>query len=181
MPRAGWPTKPIVPRKPTTERLVRHSLVWHSLAIALVACGDGGHTSRLTSESASGHLSSAQRDSTWVEVGGPTLIAFVGPASTADSGNPDLAEALGDFSYHLGTASSNLRDLGFRVMVVESSRFFVVRGARVDTFTVPKDGADIGYYLVAPGRTPVVSYGVQTNGDLIDAARQYLQVKARGP
>jgi hypothetical protein len=170
-----------VPRKLTSQLHARQSLVVRSLAVALVGCSDGGHSSRLASESASAHVSSAQRDSTWVDVRGPTLIAFVGPTSTADSGNADLAEALGDFSYHLGTADSSLRSLGFRITVLESRRFYVVRGARVDTFTVPKDSADIGYYLVAPARAPAVSYGVQTNSDLIDAARHYIQVKARGP
>ena len=150
------------------------------ISLALVGCADRTQSQRHVSESALPRVQTAQRDSTWIEVRGPTLIGFVpANADAAVITDPDLGEALDDFEWHLRTADSTLRNLGFRITVVGGRRFYVVRGARVDTFTVPKDSADIGYYMVAPRRAAAMSYGVLTNSDLVEEARTYLQASTR--
>lgn len=118
---------------------------------------------------------SARRDSTRIEVRGPTLIAFWPPNAQAalDSGG-DAATALDDFGYYLASADSALRALGFRVASVGGPTLHLITGARTATFLVPRDSADPGYYIVAPGQPPAISYGVQTDADLVDAARRYL-------
>jgi hypothetical protein len=114
------------------------------------------------------------RDSTWVEVRGPTLVAFwpTDAAAVLDSGGAD-ASALDDFGHYLSAADSGLRSLGVRVVNVGGRTFHLITGGGAAAFTVPRDSSDIGYYLVAPGRPPVVYYGVQTDDDLLAAAQRY--------
>lgn len=122
------------------------------------------------------------RDSTWIEVRGPTLVAFWPAHAQAvlDSGG-DGATALDDFGYHLASADSTLRALGFHVASVEGRRFHIVANGQTTTFVVPRDSAELGYYLIAPGRAPAISYGVQTDADLAETARQYLSAGGRRP
>ena len=117
----------------------------------------------------------AERDSTWIDVVGPTLIAFYpASATTLIDSSSDDATALDDFGYHLASAHDSLRALGFRVVSVGSRTLHVVHGATATTFRVPRDSADLGFYFVAPGRDPVVYYGAQAEDALIDAAHAYL-------
>jgi hypothetical protein len=111
-----------------------------------------------------------------VDVTGPTLIAFYPPSASAliDAGD-DQATALDDFGYHLASATDSLRALGVRVVSVGSRVLHVVDGARTTVFAVPRDSADLGYYLVAPGRAPVVYHGVRADVELLDAAHEYLR------
>jgi hypothetical protein len=102
-------------------------------------------------------------------------------AQAVIDGGGDGATALDDFGYHLASADSTLRALGFRVVSVEGPRFHVVSGGRATVFAAPRDSADLGYYLIAPGRAPTVFYGVQTDADLVQAARQYLAADVGRP
>lgn len=160
---------------------------WCALAIAalaLLACADGPPPA-VRAESARAAAPPAvavPRDSTWIEVTGPTLIAFYPPSAAAviDAGD-DAATALDDFGYHLASAIDSLRVLGVRVESVGSRVLHVVQGGRTTVFTVPRDSADIGYYLVAPGQAPVVYHGVLADADLIDAAQRYLHAARPRP
>ena len=118
----------------------------------------------------------ARRDSTWVEITGPTLIAFFPPDVSAqiDAGG-DEATALDDFGHHLASATDSLRALGVRVVGVGTRTLHVVQDGRTNVFAVPRDSADLGYYLVAPGRPPLVQYGVLSDTDLVDVAQEYLR------
>lgn len=115
----------------------------------------------------------AVRDSTWVAVAGPTLVAFYVVPTHADSAG-EVDAALDDYGYYLAEADSALRALGFRVQVVPSRTVHLVSGRETTVFTVPPDSADLGYYFVAPGRAPAVFYGVQVSDELIAEARAYL-------
>ena len=159
---------------------------WCALAIAgmaLVACADAPPPPVRADPARPAVASPAiVRDSTWVEVTGPTLIAFYPPgASTAIDAGDDEATALDDFGYHLASAIDSLRALGVRVESVGSRVLHVVQGGRTTVFTVPRDSADIGYYLVAPGQAPVVYHGVMADVDLIDAAQRYLHAARPRP
>ena len=119
--------------------------------------------------------SPVKRDSTWVDVVGPTLIAFYPASATAEiDSSSDEATALDDFGYHLASAHDSLRALGFRIVSVGSRTLTVVNGGATTTFRVPRDSADLGFYYVAPGRDPVVYYGAQAEDALIDFAHAYL-------
>jgi hypothetical protein len=150
---------------------------------ALLACSEAappstdGTAARPPAPRAAAPLPAAgatARDSTWVDVTGPTLIAFFPPEASAllDSGGDD-ATALDDFGYHLASATDSLRALGVRVVGVGSRTLHVVADRQTTHFRVPQDSAEIGYYFVAPGRRPLVAYGVLTDSELIDAARQH--------
>ena len=125
---------------------------------------------------------SAARDSTWIDVRGPTMVVFWPAQAQAaiDSGGDD-ATALDDFGFYRASADSALRALGVHMVNIEGSRFHLVSGDRTIEFGVPRDSAPLGYYLIAPGRAPTVLYGVQTDVDLVDAARQYLAGSASRP
>lgn len=155
-------------------------LVWLAPS-ALLACS---RPASPPAERAAGEAAPAAtpRDSTWVEVRGPTLVAFWPARAQAalDSGGDD-ATALDDFGYHLASADSALRALGFRIVGVEGRRFHLVSGGWAAAFAVPADSADVGYYMIAPGRAPAVSYGVRTDDDLVATARQYLAAGAGRP
>lgn len=126
-------------------------------------------------ESASARASTpVVRDSTWVVVDGPTLVAFYVLPTHADSAG-EVDAALDDYGYYLAEADSSLRVLGFRVQVVPSRTIHLVAGRDTAVFTVPPDSADIGYYFVAPGRAPAVFYGVQVGDQLVAEARAYLR------
>jgi hypothetical protein len=141
---------------------------------AVVACTDAAPPPART-DAAALPAATPVRDSTWVDVTGPTLIAFLPPNAGAllDSAG-DAATALDDFGYYLASASDSLRALGVRVVSVESRTLHVVVDGRTTVFRVARDSADLGYYLVAPGRAAVVRYGAQTDADLIDAVREHL-------
>ncbi|HKP76219.1 MAG TPA: hypothetical protein VJT67_11895 [Longimicrobiaceae bacterium] len=122
------------------------------------------------------------RDSTWVEVRGPTLVAFwPAHAQAVIDSDGDDATALDDFGYHLASAESALRALGVRVVSLEGPRFHLVAGGRTTEFVVPRDSADLGYYLIAPGRAPAIAYGVLTDADLVGFAREYLTTRPPSP
>jgi hypothetical protein len=114
-------------------------------------------------------------DSSRIVLAGPTLIAFY-PAATA--AGPDTSEEMStvmdDFSHHLSTASDSLRAIGFRVEMRPVDSIFVSDAGRDIAFTPPKDSADVGYYFAAPGRAPVIMYGVRTNVDIVQRARAFL-------
>lgn len=124
---------------------------------------------------APGAAAPARRDSTWVEVTGPTLIAFYPPNAAAliDSAG-DAATALDDFGFHLASATDSLRTLGVRVTSIGSRTLHVVSDGATTVFRVPPNSVDLGYYFVAPGRPARVEYGARTDADLIDAAREHL-------
>ena len=110
-----------------------------------------------------------------VAVTGPTLVAFypVIDSATADT-SADLATVMDDFSFHLADAQDGLRRLGFQVDVRRVDSLVFAQDGRTVVFRPPADSADIGYYLAAPGKRPLIVYGVRTSLDLIDAARELL-------
>jgi hypothetical protein len=156
------------------------SLTRSTLAAAtLVACAEPAPPSRPGGEAAPippPASASATRDSTWVEISGPTLIAFSPPStSAAADSSHDVETAMDDFGYYLTSALDSLRAAGVRVVSVESRTLHVIDAGRATAFRVPSDSAELGYYLVAPGRAAEVQYGAQSDIDLIEWTRRYLR------
>jgi hypothetical protein len=147
-------------------------------AAALVACSEPAPPPRPRGEAAPippAASASATRDSTWVEISGPTLIAFSPPSTSAADSSQDVETAMDDFGYYLASAQDSLRAAGVRVVSVESRTLHVVDAGRATAFRVPPDSAELGYYLVAPGRAAEVQYGAQSDIDLIEWTRRYLR------
>jgi len=160
-------------------------LTWCRLALAwaaLLACTEPAPPPARTADVPRAAAAPVRRDSTWVDVTGPTLIAFY-PSNAAgllDSAG-DAGTALDDFGYYLAQASDSLRALDVRVVSVTGQPLHIVTDGRVTEFRSARDSADLGYYLVAPGRSAVVLYGAQTDVDLIDAAVRHLLVPPAHP
>jgi hypothetical protein len=55
--------------------------------------------------------------------------------------------------------------------------FDCVLETKLTTFRPGKVG--VGYYLVAPGKDPRVEYGVMTDADLLQLAKEYFGISAK--
>jgi hypothetical protein len=102
----------------------------------------------------------------------PTILAFFPPMSDADMAkNPDMNEALSDFQLYASQSKEPLAKIGVDFQQVYARSFRVRVGASTTTFRPTK--AEVGYYFIAPGKKPLVKYGVMTDTDLSDLARRY--------
>jgi len=110
----------------------------------------------------------------------PTLIAFFRPVSDEEMDkNPDINEALGDFQLYASRVNRPLRNAGIAFEVASAVKFRVKDGGAVRIFNTGKIG--VGYYFVAPGKQPHVEYGVETDPDILEAARKYFQIPIAAP
>lgn len=115
-------------------------------------------------------------ESSWIRIDSLTLIGFYPVRSNEQlDADEDLATALDDFSYHLGTAMDSLRVRGVAVHLHGGDTLWLrTRDARW-RWVRPADSADIGYVLVDSTRRQVVLFGVRTWIDLpaeVDAFRR---------
>ena len=122
-------------------------------------------------------------DSEWVEIKGPTLVGFY-PIRTNDQleRDADLATALDDFSYHIGTAMDSLYAAGFTVHYCGGDTLWLRSATARWRFVRPADSADVGYVMADSARNMAVMYGVRTYVDLIEYAHEFKrtgQVRAR--
>lgn len=102
----------------------------------------------------------------------PTVVAFFVPLSQASFKNDsDANEALGDFQFYAEKARNVLKNAGIDFQEVYARSFQVQRGARTTAFRPVK--ATIGYYLVSPDKEPRIEYGVMTDVDLQQVAKDY--------
>ena len=105
-------------------------------------------------------------------VRGPTIVAFFPPANQKQvEGGSDFGEALSDFHFYASRVREPLTKAGVDFHVV-SAAAFRVRVGRVHEVFRPTD-PKIGYYLVAPGKQARIQYGVATDSDLLQSAREY--------
>jgi hypothetical protein len=113
-----------------------------------------------------------------VVVRGPTVVAFCQPITQAElAKNPDANEALADFQLYAKQVREPLRKAGIEFHELYASSFRLRFGKRLATFRPVK--ADIGYYLVAPGKKPRIEYGVMTDNHLLGVAKEYFGVSAK--
>jgi hypothetical protein len=102
----------------------------------------------------------------------PTVIAFFKPASNPqDAIESGDNESLGDFQVYYGRVQQPLKDRNINSKVVYTPRFRTECGIHVNTFIAKK--TMVGYYFIAPGKSPRVEYGVMTDLDLLKVADEY--------
>lgn len=107
-----------------------------------------------------------------VVVRGPTVVAFCQPMTQAElEKNADANEALADFQLYAKQVREPLKKEGIEFHELYASSFRLRFDERLARFKPVK--ADIGYYLVAPGKKPRGEYGVMTDTDLLGVAKEY--------
>ncbi|MEA2238601.1 MAG: hypothetical protein QOC81_3325 [Thermoanaerobaculia bacterium] len=110
-----------------------------------------------------------------IRVSGPTIIAFFSPVTEKELDQDlDLNDALDDFQVYVRDARGPLEKSGIRLHEIYAHQFRITINGRATTFKPGK--VDVGYYFVAPGKKPFVSYGVATDEDLFRMARDYFRV-----
>ena len=101
-----------------------------------------------------------------------TVVAFFAPGTSAEpDADADANEALADFQLYATQVRKPLNDAGIDFEEIYSKSFQVQQGTRITTFHPGK--ADVGYYFVAPGKEPRIEYGVRTDADLLQIAKEY--------
>jgi hypothetical protein len=105
-----------------------------------------------------------------VDVKGPTLIAFLVPVDTGHSSDDDN-EVHADFSVFALEQAKSCRQNGIHFEELHVHSFRVRDGERLTLFRPTK--ITVGYYLLAPRKKPRVEYGVNTDSDLMEIAREY--------
>lgn len=117
-------------------------------------------------------------DSNVVLINGPTLLAFYPAVTQAQvDTSEELTTVFDDFSYHLSTAADSLRALGVKVEERPVGQLRFIEAGEKRQFMPAKDSSDFGYLFLAPRRAMRVHYGVMTNTDLVQSAREYLESK----
>jgi hypothetical protein len=105
----------------------------------------------------------------------PTVVAFFPPVAEAElSKDPDTNEALEDFRYYAARVRDRAGEVGIDFEEIEASSFSVKCGAKTIVFRPKK--TKVGYYFVAPGKSPRVEYGVLTDSDILHIATEYFQI-----
>jgi hypothetical protein len=109
---------------------------------------------------------------TIVVISRPTVVAFFPPVTSAElNADPDTNEALADFQLYATKVRKPLSDAGIDFKEIYAKSFQVQRGTRITTFRPGK--VDVGYYFVAPGKEPRIEYGVLTDANLLQIAKEY--------
>jgi hypothetical protein len=110
-----------------------------------------------------------------VIVQGPTIVAFFKPVPPARlKADPDANEALSDFQLYAKNVRGPLEKAGieFHELYADSFRLRVEN----ELITFRPDKMGVGYYLVAPARKPRIEYGVMTDSDLLQLAKEYFGI-----
>jgi hypothetical protein len=112
-----------------------------------------------------------------IAVRGPTIIAFFPPVTQAEleKDTSGTNEALDDFQFYAAKVREPLSKSAIAFHQVYARSFRVTVGKRSTVFRPVK--VEVGYYLVAPGKEPRIEYGVMTDADLLQAAREYFGIE----
>ena len=105
-----------------------------------------------------------------IEIQRATIIAFCPPTTKAGVTDADASEALSDFQFYAERIKQPLNKAGIGFQILYARSFRIRLGSETIVFR-PK--TDIGYYLIAPGKKPLIEYGVMTDSDLLLVAKRY--------
>lgn len=111
------------------------------------------------------------------EINRPTVIAFFPYNAKPDRKDSDTNEALSDFQLYAASAREPLQSRGIDLEKVYTREFRIVLDGRTTTFRPPK--AEVGYYFAEPGKKPRIEYGVMTDTDLLQVAKEYFGLVAK--
>jgi hypothetical protein len=115
-----------------------------------------------------------------IVVNGPTVVAFFPPVTDAElSRDPDTNESVADFQLYAARVREKLNNAGIEFEEIHVSSFAVRCGAKTTTFRSKK--ATVGYYFIAPGKSPRVEYGVMTDVDILRVVAEYSSVRKPAP
>jgi hypothetical protein len=113
-----------------------------------------------------------------VVVNGPTVVAFFPPVTdTGLSKDPDTNESLADFQRYATRVREKLNNAGIKLEEINASSFAVRCEAKTTTFHPKK--TTVGYYFIAPEKSPRVEYGVMTDVDILRVAAEYFQLASK--
>ena len=101
----------------------------------------------------------------------PTIVAFFPVTAKEIENDPDTNEALSDFQSYAGRIRGPLSKRGIDFKEVYARSFRVISGGKTIQFRAV--GGKVGYYFVAPAKTPRVEYGVEADVDLLQMAAKY--------
>ena len=108
----------------------------------------------------------------------PTILAFFPPVTSKElDQDPDTNEVLSDFQLYANQVRGPLSKLGVDFRQVYARSFRVTNAGRTTTFHPAS--TRVGYYFVAPGRKPRIEYGVETDLDVLEVAKNYFGVTAK--
>jgi hypothetical protein len=110
-------------------------------------------------------------------VRGPTVVAFAPITEVELEKDPDANEALADFQFYAKRVREPLRQAGIEFHELYTHSFRLRVGKTLATFRPVK--ADIGYYIVVPGKKPRIEYGVMTDNDLLGVAKEYFGISGK--
>lgn len=105
-----------------------------------------------------------------IEIQQATIIAFCPPTTQPGVTDADASEALSDFQFYAERMKLPLNKAGIEFKVLHARSFRIRLGSETIDFH-PK--TEIGYYLIAPGKKPLIEYGVMTDSDLLLVAKRY--------
>lgn len=125
------------------------------------------------------HSNAGQRasDAPVISVRAARVIAFFPPVSQSDLSNDNdgLNESLNDFQYYAGRVRAPLKKEGIDFDEVYAKSFRVRIAAQTSLFKPSEDRA--GYYFIAPGKKPLIEYGVMTDLDILQIAKEYFRLR----
>jgi hypothetical protein len=111
-----------------------------------------------------------------IVVHGPTIVAFFAPATKSEN-SADGNESLADFRFYAKNVRKPLKNAGIAFHELYANSFRLQDGKKLTTFDPGK--VDVGYYLIAPGKKPRIEYGVLTDSDLLQMAKEYFGLSIR--
>lgn len=112
-------------------------------------------------------------------VRGPTILAFFSHVDQKQLDRDfDLATILDDFRFYAGKVRPELSKRGIELKEVYAPSFRVVTAGKTATFR-PSRTKNIGYYFIAPGKAPLIKYGVSTDADLLHFATEYFGLSSK--
>lgn len=171
------------PHSRVTLAMVRGSSGWRigdfvdrygSLATALAK--DAAETARAASDAARQNAP-IDADTGLVSSSGPLLVAVFATTQAEVDRSPDLGETLSDFESDLPQVADSLSRLGVHVAI----RYTPVMHAEVAGHRLQWDaeqGNDgVGYFMAAPGKTPLIIRGMQDAEGVLQAATRYFTAK----
>jgi hypothetical protein len=105
-----------------------------------------------------------------IEIQRATIIAFGPPTTQAGGTDADASKARSDFQFYSKRAKLQLTKAGIEIQELHAHAFRIHLGSETTVFH-PK--TDLGYYLIALGKKPLIQYGVMTDADLLLIAKRY--------
>lgn len=113
-------------------------------------------------------------DSIWIDLTGPTLIAFH-PIATNEqlAADEGLATQLDDLAYHIGTALDSLTPAGVTVHYVGGDTVWTRIGSARSRFVRAADSARVGYLFADERDRRAVVYGVLFHREITALMREF--------